>query len=81
MPFQAACAISAGELATDADASGSAARTRIEAYGKGAIVGDDGELEHGAVWHEAGGAACARCSPGQGDRAGGQNHRRASARG
>jgi hypothetical protein len=29
----------------------------IEAYGKGAIVGGDGELEHGAVWHEAGGAA------------------------
>jgi Amino acid synthesis len=29
----------------------------VEAYGKGAIVGDDGELEHGAVWHEAGGAA------------------------
>ena len=25
----------------------------IEAYGKGAIVGEDGELEHGAVWHEA----------------------------
>jgi hypothetical protein len=29
----------------------------IEAYGKGAIVGEDGELEHGAVWHEAGGWA------------------------
>ena len=29
----------------------------VEAYGKGAIVGGDGELEHGAVWHEAGGAA------------------------
>ena len=28
---------------------------RIEAYGKGAIVGINGELEHGAVWHEAGG--------------------------
>lgn len=28
---------------------------RIEAYGKGAIVGEDGELEHGALWHEAGG--------------------------
>jgi len=28
---------------------------RIEAYGKGAIVGVDGELEHGALWHEAGG--------------------------
>ena len=30
---------------------------RIEAYGKGIIVGEDGELEHGAVWHEAGGWA------------------------
>jgi len=27
----------------------------VEAYGKGAIVGTDGELEHGALWHEAGG--------------------------
>jgi len=27
----------------------------VEAYGKGAIVGEDGELEHGALWHEAGG--------------------------
>ena len=27
----------------------------IEAWGKGAIVGVNGELEHGAVWHEAGG--------------------------
>ena len=32
-------------------------RDGIEAYGKGAIVGEDGELEHGAVWHEAGGWA------------------------
>jgi hypothetical protein len=30
---------------------------RVQAYGKGAIVGEDGELEHGAVWHEAGGWA------------------------
>ncbi len=30
---------------------------KIEAYGKAAIVGEDGELEHGAVWHEAGGWA------------------------
>lgn len=30
---------------------------KIEAYGKGVIVGEDGELEHGAVWHEAGGWA------------------------
>ncbi len=32
-------------------------RDQIEAYGKGAIVGVNGELEHGAVWHEAGGWA------------------------
>ncbi|HVZ02090.1 MAG TPA: amino acid synthesis family protein [Dongiaceae bacterium] len=30
---------------------------RIQAYGKGAIVGVNGELEHGAIWHEAGGWA------------------------
>ena len=30
---------------------------RVQAYGKAAIVGEDGELEHGAVWHEAGGWA------------------------
>lgn len=29
----------------------------VSAYGKGAIVGEDGELEHGALWHEAGGWA------------------------
>jgi hypothetical protein len=32
-------------------------KDKIEAYGKGMIVGDDGELEHAAVWHEAGGWA------------------------
>jgi len=31
--------------------------SKVEAYGKGIIVGEDGELEHGAVWHEAGGWA------------------------
>jgi hypothetical protein len=30
---------------------------KIETYGKGAIVGVNGELEHGATWHEAGGWA------------------------
>jgi hypothetical protein len=32
-------------------------RDHVEAYGKAAIVGVHGELEHGAVWHEAGGWA------------------------
>lgn len=27
----------------------------IEGYGKGAIVGENGELEHGALWHAPGG--------------------------
>ncbi|MCM2459079.1 amino acid synthesis family protein [Pseudomonas sp. CG7] len=31
--------------------------SQVQAYGKGAIVGEAGELEHGAVWHEAGGWA------------------------
>ncbi|MDJ0821032.1 MAG: amino acid synthesis family protein [Paracoccaceae bacterium] len=30
---------------------------RIEGYGKGAIVGSDGEIEHGALWHVPGGYA------------------------
>jgi hypothetical protein len=32
-------------------------KDQVEAYGKAAIVGINGELEHGAVWHEAGGWA------------------------
>jgi len=32
-------------------------RDNVEAYSKAAIVGVNGELEHGAVWHEAGGWA------------------------
>ncbi len=32
-------------------------RTKIEGFGKGAIVGADGELEHGALWHVPGGYA------------------------
>jgi hypothetical protein len=32
-------------------------KNNIEVYSKGAIVGVNGELEHGAVWHEAGGWA------------------------
>lgn len=29
----------------------------VEGYGKGAIVGSGGEIEHGALWHVAGGYA------------------------
>ena len=37
------------------DALGGAAK--VESYGKGAIVGEDGESEHGALWHVPGGYA------------------------
>jgi Amino acid synthesis len=30
-------------------------RHGIDAYGKGALVGENGEAEHGALWHVAGG--------------------------
>ncbi|WP_366509923.1 amino acid synthesis family protein, partial [Mesorhizobium sp.] len=30
---------------------------KIDGYGKGAIVGSAGELEHGALWHVPGGYA------------------------
>lgn len=32
-------------------------RDKIQGYGKGAIVGQGGELEHGALWHVPGGYA------------------------
>ena len=31
--------------------------TKVEGYGKGAIVGSAGEIEHGALWHVPGGYA------------------------
>lgn len=44
------------ELSRDlVDALGGAGN--IETYGKGAIVGLNGEIEHAAMWHEAGGWA------------------------
>ena len=43
--------------------------TRIEGYGKGAIIGAAGELEHGALWHVPGGYAMRELLGWQGDRA------------
>ena len=54
MPFQASLRELGRELATGLIAQLGGA-PGIEAYGKGIVVGEDGELEHGAVWHEAGG--------------------------
>ena len=41
---------------------------RIESYGKGAIVGASGELEHGALWHVPGGYAMRELLGWKGDR-------------
>lgn len=41
---------------------------RIESYGKGAIVGSDGEIEHGALWHVPGGYAMRELLGWKGDR-------------
>ena len=42
--------------------------SRIESYGKGAIVGAAGELEHGALWHVPGGYAMRELLGWKGDR-------------
>lgn len=55
LPFMEALKPIGASLAKELVASLGA--KRVEAYGKAAIVGVNGELEHGAVWHEAGGWA------------------------
>ncbi len=55
LPFMAELRTLGRALAEEAAAV--LGRDRVEAYGKAAIVGINGELEHGAVWHEAGGWA------------------------
>ena len=55
LPFMAELRTLGRELAEEA--AGVLGKNRVEAYGKAAIVGVNGELEHGAIWHEAGGWA------------------------
>jgi hypothetical protein len=56
LPFMAELRALGHELATElVDTLGG--KDKIEVYSKAAIVGIDGEMEHGAVWHEAGGWA------------------------
>ncbi|HUG21907.1 amino acid synthesis family protein [Piscinibacter sp.] len=56
LPFMAELRDLGTQLAEElVDALGGAGQ--VEAYSKAAIVGTSGELEHGAVWHEAGGWA------------------------
>lgn len=53
MPFMAELGMLGTSLATErVEVLG---LDKMEVYSKAAIVGVNGELEHGAVWHEAGG--------------------------
>lgn len=56
MPFMAELRSLGRELAEELVAA-LGGRDRVEVYSKAAIVGINGEMEHGAVWHEAGGWA------------------------
>jgi hypothetical protein len=42
-------------MLTDRLVAAMGGREGIDAYGKGAIVGEAGEAEHGAIWHVSGG--------------------------
>jgi len=55
MPFMAELRTLGTSLATELVET--LGRDQVEVYSKAAIVGVNGEMEHGAVWHEAGGWA------------------------
>lgn len=55
LPFMAALRPLGRELAEELVAT--LGKEHVEVYSKAAIVGLNGEMEHGAVWHEAGGWA------------------------
>jgi hypothetical protein len=57
MPMMDALGAVGLEMARRLHAAMDVAVERIEGYGKGAIVGAAGELEHGAMWHVPGGYA------------------------
>jgi len=57
------------QLAQQLSQAMGAAPQAIQGYGKGAIVGAAGELEHGALWHVPGGYAMRELLGWKGDRA------------
>lgn len=64
MPFMAALDPLAREMAGRLIAVLGGDARAMEAFGKGAIVGEAGELEHGAAWHNPGGGALRALIPG-----------------
>ncbi len=60
VPFMEALNPVGEELARRLLAALGVAPGQVEGYGKGAIVGAAGEIEHGAIWHVPGGYAMRR---------------------
>ncbi|MEO7150205.1 MAG: amino acid synthesis family protein, partial [Burkholderiaceae bacterium] len=57
LPMMAALNPLGAEMARRLQAAMDVPLERLLSYGKGAIVGSAGELEHGALWHVPGGYA------------------------
>lgn len=60
VPFMESLEPLAYEMSIDLMTAMGATPEDIESYGKGAIVGEDGEMEHAAIWHNPGGAGIRR---------------------
>jgi hypothetical protein len=60
VPFMESLEPLAHELAGEVLRALGASPSAIESYGKGSIVGVDGEMEHAAIWHSPGGAGIRR---------------------
>lgn len=57
LPLMSALEPLGGDLARRLVAAMGVEKTAIQGFGKGAIIGEAGELEHGATWHVPGGYA------------------------
>jgi len=60
VPFMESLEPLAYQLGVDLMKALEATPQEIESYGKGAIVGEAGEMEHAAIWHNPGGAGIRR---------------------
>lgn len=64
VPFMESLEPLAHDMTADLLAGLGCAASEIDSYGKGSIVGVDGEMEHAAMWHAPGGAGIRRALAG-----------------
>lgn len=64
VPFMDALEPLAHDMTRDLLAALGVSPPQIDSYGKGSIVGVDGEIEHAAMWHAPGGAGIRRALAG-----------------